>query len=405
MKLTKADDQLRRESPAYQPDAGWDTLEPQGMNVVVSVRFDARTARHIHAIGRETGRSSSRLVRDWTLERLASLPSEHDSAVVSVREASVSYDAASARYEELRQRYRPEDIDVLLVGESRPAGGTFFYLANSNLYYATHEAFQLALGPMPAADGFLDLLRERRVWLYDLSDTPVDRMRGRPRRAAVQARVSELVDLLRVDRPRLVVAIKKDLEATVRQALQDADLGADRFRVLPFPLYQWRSAYVQGLADLIRAGAAESNAAPRPTGRREDARPARPAASTRLPRAEDLIHGLVGVRLQTLTGVPNRILRVDRGSAIVATNRSPKGKPVSISEVQAALDALSETGDLLVDVPTVGHRSAFIGAVLRTLPGVEATTRPRRIRLVDDVYGSLSMDEPVDEYIEGARGR
>ena len=70
------------------------------------------------------------------------------------------------------------------------------------------------------------------------------------------------------------------------------------------------------------------------------------------------------------------------------------------------------TGDLLIDVPNVGHRSAFIGAVLRTLPGAEASTGPRRIRLVpledrpvDEVYGSMKMDEPVDEYIERTRGR
>ncbi len=168
-----------------------------------------------------------------------------------VREAAVSYDAGGERYEALRQRYRPDRIDILLVGESRPAGGTFFYLANSNLYYATHEAFQLALGPMPAGNDFLDILRDRGVWLYDLADAPVDRMRGRPRREAVQARVSEVVDLLHDSQPRLIVAIKKDLAPTVRQALQDADIDVDRLRVLPFPLYQWRDAYVRGLAAML----------------------------------------------------------------------------------------------------------------------------------------------------------
>jgi hypothetical protein len=39
--------------------------------------------------------------------------------------------------EVLRGRYRPDVIRVLLVGESPPAGGTFFYAANYNLYRAT----------------------------------------------------------------------------------------------------------------------------------------------------------------------------------------------------------------------------------------------------------------------------
>jgi predicted transcriptional regulator len=255
MRLSGEDERLRRESPAYQPDAGWEELEPQAMNVVLSVRFDARTAGRLTGLARETGRTPSRLIRDWTVERLGSLSAGgHDAEPVAagIREAQASYEVAGDHIEAHRQQYRPERIDILLVGESRPAGGTFFYLANSNLYYATHEAFQLALGSMPEGGAFLQLLREQGVWLYDLADAPVDRMRGRPRTDAVQARVSNLVDLLRESRPRLVVVIKKSLAATVRQALQDAELDIDRLRVLPFPLYQWRTEYVNGLAALVR---------------------------------------------------------------------------------------------------------------------------------------------------------
>lgn len=254
MKLSSEDERLRRESPAYDADADWEELEPQAMNVVISARFDPRSARRIHQVARSAGQSASGLVRDWTLQRLDSLVPEPEVAPAGVREASGLYEAHLDQYEALRHRYRPDRIDMLLVGESRPAGGTFFYLANSNLYYATHEAFQRALGPMPAGDEFLALLRDRGVWLYDLAEAPVDRLRGRPRRDAVSARVSELVDVLRDSRPPVVVAIKKDLAATVRQALLDADLDADRLRVLPFPLYQWRQAYVSGLAVLIRRG-------------------------------------------------------------------------------------------------------------------------------------------------------
>ena len=74
MKLTTEAERLRRESPAYQPDAEWEGLEPQAMNVVISARFDPRSARRIHQLAREAGQSASALVRDWTLERLESLP-------------------------------------------------------------------------------------------------------------------------------------------------------------------------------------------------------------------------------------------------------------------------------------------------------------------------------------------
>ena len=250
MKLTSEEERLRRESPAYRPDVGWEELERQAMNVVLSVRLDAATARRVRQVAAALGQSPGGLIRKWTMDRLGPASVEAELAA-GVREGTASYDAAGDRYEALRQRYRPNRIDTLLVGESRPAGGTFFYVANSNLYYATHEAFQLGLGPMPNGEAFLDLLRERGVWLYDLADAPVDRMRGRPRRDAVRARASELVALLRESRPRLVIAVKKDLAATVRQAIEDADLDRNRLHVLPFPLYQWRTDYVRSLAALI----------------------------------------------------------------------------------------------------------------------------------------------------------
>jgi hypothetical protein len=48
--------------------------------------------------------------------------------------------------------------------------------------------------------------------------------------------------------------------------------------------------------------------------------------------------------------------------------------------VQDALDLLERDGEVRVDVATLGHRSAFVGAVLSTLPGVEVDTRPAVVR-------------------------
>ena len=36
--------------------------------------------------------------------------------------------------EKLRQSFRPEDIKALFVGESAPAGDTFFYRGNSQMF-------------------------------------------------------------------------------------------------------------------------------------------------------------------------------------------------------------------------------------------------------------------------------
>jgi len=77
----------------------------------------------------------------------------------------------------------------------------------------------------------------------------------------------------------------------------------------------------------------------------------------------------------------NRILRIEGHSVVVATQRSPDGQTVPIAWVQDALDRLLRDGEVLVSVKSVGYRSAFIGAVLATVPDTEVLTRPRRDRL------------------------
>jgi hypothetical protein len=97
--------------------------------------------------------------------------------------------------------------------------------------------------------------------------------------------------------------------------------------------------------------------------------------------ARALLTALVGQEIDTMTGRPNRILRVDSETVLVGTTKSPAGQPVPIRWVQDALDRLVEEGDVEISEASVGYRSAFIGAVLMQVPGVIGTTRPRRVKL------------------------
>jgi hypothetical protein len=105
-----------------------------------------------------------------------------------------------------------------------------------------------------------------------------------------------------------------------------------------------------------------------------------PQEETELDAATHL-RSLVGKTIPTLTGKPNRVLEVRGGEVIVGTGRSPNGQPVPIQWVQEAIDELLEKGEIEISVKTVGYRSAFIGAVLATLPGAAALTSPRRVQL------------------------
>jgi hypothetical protein len=94
------------------------------------------------------------------------------------------------------------------------------------------------------------------------------------------------------------------------------------------------------------------------------------------------LRSLVGRPLQTAGSErPNRILHLSSDEVEVATGKSPGGELVPISWVQKAGDRLYADGSLRVSPSEIGYRSAFIGAVLRTLPGVVVERRPLRLVL------------------------
>jgi hypothetical protein len=99
--------------------------------------------------------------------------------------------------------------------------------------------------------------------------------------------------------------------------------------------------------------------------------------------AREILQDLVGLEIRTMTGRVNRVLEVSGGGVLVGTSKSPQGQWVDIAEVQAALDTLRRRGLIEISVRGVGYRSAFIGAVLSTLPGARKLLRPRRIELTN----------------------
>lgn len=161
----------------------------------------------------------------------------------------------SAWYDELREAHRPHRLRVLLIGESPPDPGPgdrrFFYwpeLRIDNLYRGVAEAVygqDIALQPKARV---LKRLQADGFWLIDATDTPVNRMRGRRRAAAIRAAVPGLVTKCRELRPALgVVICKKSLYELTVGPLRAAGVGVLHDVALPFPLGNWRAGFVAGL--------------------------------------------------------------------------------------------------------------------------------------------------------------
>jgi hypothetical protein len=101
--------------------------------------------------------------------------------------------------------------------------------------------------------------------------------------------------------------------------------------------------------------------------------------------ARGFLQSLVGRSLQTVTGRENRVLGLDGDAVLVWTTRSPAGQSVPVEWVQEALMRIERDREIEISVQSVRYRSAFIGAVLRELPGAEVVRSafPPRIRLAD----------------------
>lgn len=174
----------------------------------------------------------------------------------AVRERPQSYGTVTdtdASIAQLRERYKPNRVKTLFVGESSPAQGTHFYRANSNLYRATRAAFADALGTdvVPSGEAFLQFFSDKGAWLVDLADRPVNQLSALDRRTAVDAGVSVMAELIRTEHPERIIVVKRDIADAVRRAIGLAERDDVELVVLPFPVRQWGPVYQRELAAFL----------------------------------------------------------------------------------------------------------------------------------------------------------
>jgi hypothetical protein len=153
--------------------------------------------------------------------------------------------------ETIRVRYRPEHVSVLFVGESPPAGGTFFYNGDSNLVRYTCEAFAEAPGTPRDVQSFPSVFRDRGCYLIDLCLAPVNGLTRSERRRARIAGVQQLADEMRQLRPAAVVVVMKAIEKHVVCALAQAGMSHIPVYALPFPAFGQQRKYVCELSALL----------------------------------------------------------------------------------------------------------------------------------------------------------
>ena len=157
-------------------------------------------------------------------------------------------------YEALRLKCRPKKIRVLLVAESRPIGGTFFYAGNSHLARYTEQAFRLAYDiPAMTMTSFLDGFKAAGCYLEDLCAEPVNQIKNHAlRRAEWKRGVPHLLKRLESASPLAIVPIHKGSERYVRQAAEEAGLLHLVKQAIPYPGMGNHPRYIAELSPMIR---------------------------------------------------------------------------------------------------------------------------------------------------------
>jgi DNA-binding transcriptional regulator YiaG len=174
-----------------------------------------------------------------TIERLQTLPkriarSEGKSIHLAPKVESFNEDKKENPVnaaERLRLRYRPQKVRALFVAEAPPAGGTFFYQGNSQLYRNLKEVL---LPHWSDEQNFLDAFKDHGYFLEDLTHEPVGGISVRERSAILRQSVPLLAKRLTKYQPQIVVTLLKRISEYVEDAISLAALDLPHYSV-PFP--------------------------------------------------------------------------------------------------------------------------------------------------------------------------
>lgn len=133
--------------------------------------------------------------------------------------------------ESLRNLHRPPEIRVLLLGESEPNGGDFFYLEKGSFY----RNIKNCIWPIiKKSDDFLADFVGCGIYLDDLVLEPVDHLSHTERSAKSVEAVESLARRLIEYKPEIVITLMKGISKYVVRAFVLADCKAT-LHTLPFP--------------------------------------------------------------------------------------------------------------------------------------------------------------------------
>jgi len=122
----------------------------------------------------------------------------------------------------IRKQYQPTQIRVLLVGESEPIGGDFFYKAKGSFY----TNIKNTIWPfIKSSENFLDDFKNHGFYLDDLILRPVNHLAKNDRKVLAVEWAPDLAHRVKSYQPQLVVCLMKSIVNEVKSAVEQSGVN------------------------------------------------------------------------------------------------------------------------------------------------------------------------------------
>ena len=149
-------------------------------------------------------------------------------------------------YEDLRKKYRPEKIRILLIGESPPDRGggelSFFYStvlsSHDNLFKGVAEAIYGEEAEIHDHDKvtILKWLKRDGYWLIDLCPSPINKLQDKEKQAEIAKNRDILIEKVKELKPSVgVIICKANIYREVAESIRRAGINVLHNVPIPFP--------------------------------------------------------------------------------------------------------------------------------------------------------------------------
>jgi len=150
----------------------------------------------------------------------------------------------ATNFSRARRKYRPRKVRLLLIAESPPSSGGFFYfprtIGKDHLFRETMKALDLWPKNEPMRKGvdkrsMLRRFQSMGLYLLDTCEFPVDKLQPKQRRGAVRRQIPRLVnDVIEAD-PLHIFVVKSSIFDPVIIALRESGFRSRTLNAGPVP--------------------------------------------------------------------------------------------------------------------------------------------------------------------------